>query len=220
MKMALATGTVAVVGAVFLVGSSYAERGFGPRMGFGGFGGGLGGHGGPMMREMLASVDTNGDQALTQDEINAYIAKSLADFDANNDGQLSLEEFQGLWAQITRPMAVRAFQFLDPNGDAEVSKQELDDRFGKAVEKFDRNGDGKLDQNDRGHRRFGMRGGPGGGRGGPGWMHDDDGPGRGWGPGGGYGPRDGSGPGGGGYGPRDGSGPRWMNPAAPQQNDQ
>ena len=147
-KIALATGTLGVVGALLLVGSSYADRGgFGPRFGMGGFGGGFGG--GPIVREMLADVDTDEDGALTQEEINIAIDARFTEFDANNDGDLTLDEFEALWAEITRPMAVRAFQFLDPNGDAEIAKSELDDRFGAAVARMDRNDDGVLDADDR-----------------------------------------------------------------------
>lgn len=161
-KIALTTGTLGVVGALLLAGSSYADRGgFGPRFGMMGGHGGHGGHG-PMVQEMLANVDTNGDGALTQDEINAAVDTRLADFDKDKNGALSLEEFQALWSDVTRPMAVRAFQFLDPDGDASITKSELADRFGSAVANFDRNDDGKLDQSDRPHFRGGHHfgGGP------------------------------------------------------------
>ncbi len=151
VKIALASGVVAVTGALFLVGSSYADRGgFGPRFGM------MGGPGGPMIREMLAEVDTNDDDALTQQEIDAAVEARLAAFDSNNSGGLSLEEFQALWADITQPMAVRAFQFLDPDGDAEITEAELNDRFGTAVARLDRNDDGVLDRDDR--RRGGREG--------------------------------------------------------------
>jgi hypothetical protein len=151
VKMALATGALGVAGALFLVGTSYAERGIGPRFGM------MGGHGGPMIREMLANVDANSDGALSQEEIDAAVDGRFAEFDANADGSLSLDEFQALWADITRPIAVRVFQFLDPNGDAAVAKSELDDRFGSAVARFDQNDDGVLDAKDRPHRRGGWR---------------------------------------------------------------
>ena len=101
---------------------------------------------------MLQNVDTNNDGALSQEEINAAVNARFAEFDADKNGSLSLPEFQALWAEITKPIAVRAFQFLDPDGDAAVAKAELDDRFGTVVSHFDRNDDGKLSPADRRHR--------------------------------------------------------------------
>jgi EF hand len=149
VKVALATGALAVAGGLFLVGSSLAERGPGP-MGHMGMMGGIG-------HEMLQGVDTNGDGALSQDEINAAVNGRFAEFDADKNGSLSLPEFEALWAQITKPMAVRAFQFLDPNGDAALAKTELDNRFGKVVSRFDRNGDGMLSPADHMRRDGGHR---------------------------------------------------------------
>jgi hypothetical protein len=103
--------------------------------------------------EMIESVDTNKDGALSQDEIDAAIDARFAAFDADKNGSLSLQEFEALWAEITRPAAVRAFQFLDPDGDAAVAKSELDDRFGSLVSRFDRNDDGMLSPDDRPERR-------------------------------------------------------------------
>lgn len=151
VKVALATSALAVAGGLFLVGSSLADRGPGPM----GHMGPMGMMGlGPVAHEMLKNVDTNNDGALTQDEVNAAVNSRFTEFDADKNGNLSLPEFEALWAEITKPMAVRTFQFLDPNGDAIVSKQELDDRFDKVVSRFDRNGDGVLSPAD--HR------GPGG----------------------------------------------------------
>jgi hypothetical protein len=155
VKMALATGAVAAAGGLFLVGSSFAEGGFGgARFGMGG----PGGHG-VVLREMLANVDTNSDSALSQEEIDSAVNARFTQFDADKNGDLSLQEFEALWADITRPMAVRAFQFLDPNGDAAVAKSEIDERFGSLVARFDRNDDGMLNQNDRPrHRGWGHHG--------------------------------------------------------------
>ena len=143
VKVALATGALAVAGGVFLVGTSFAGRGFGHH----------GGMMGPLGHEMLANVDTNSDGALSQAEIDAAIDARFAEFDANKDMNLSLDEFQALWVEITRPISVRAFQFLDPNGDASIAKAELDDRFGTLVARFDQNDDGALSHDDRPHRR-------------------------------------------------------------------
>jgi hypothetical protein len=104
---------------------------------------------------MLGSVDTNSDGALSQEEIDAAVTARYAAFDDNKDGKLSLDEFQMLWADLTRPVAVRAFQFLDPNGDGLIERTEVDKRFGSLVARLDRNNDAKLSPEDRPH------GGPG-----------------------------------------------------------
>ena len=46
---------------------------------------------------------------------------------------------------------MRAFQFLDPDGDAVIAKEELTDRFGSVVARFDQNADGMLSPADRPH---------------------------------------------------------------------
>jgi hypothetical protein len=164
VKMALATSAIAVAGGLFLVGSSYAERGFGGPGHHGGMGP-MGGFG-EMHREMLKTIDANDDGSISQEEVNAAVNTRFAEFDADKNGTLSLPEFEALWAEITKPIAVRAFQFLDPNGDAGIAKAELDERFGKVVSRFDRNDDGMLSPDDRPHRR----GGPGGW-----WRHGREG---------------------------------------------
>jgi hypothetical protein len=148
VRIALATGGLAVLGGIFLAGASVADAGFGPPGPHMGMMGGMG-------AELLQNVDKNGDGALSQDEINAAVDGRFVEFDVNKDGKLSLEEFRALWAEITRPIAVRAFQFLDPNGDAAIEKQELDDRFGHVVARFDRNDDGMLSPADRPHHTWG-----------------------------------------------------------------
>jgi hypothetical protein len=145
VKMALAAGAVALAGGIVVAGASLAQGGFGPR-GHMGMMHGLG-------HDMLQTLDTNADGGLSQEEIDAAVNARLSQFDANKDGKLALAEFEALWADLTRPVAVRAFQFLDPDGDAAVTKQELDDRFGRVVARFDRNDDGVLSHDDRGHRR-------------------------------------------------------------------
>lgn len=161
VRVALATGALAVLGGLFLAGTGMAQGGFGHR-------GGHMGMMGPLGHEILRGLDTNDDQAISQEEIDAAVASRAEEFDADGNGRLSLAEFQALFAEITKPIGVRAFQFLDPDGDAAVTQTELDDRFGSAVARFDRNDDGVLSADDRPHhRRFGAwrdrRGGEGDG---------------------------------------------------------
>ena len=100
--------------------------------------------------QMFDAIDTDGDGILTQAEIDAARNERLAAHDANGDGNLDLEEFAGLWQETTRPLTVRAFQMLDADGDAVITRAESDQLFAGIVERFDRNRDGGLSM--RGHR--------------------------------------------------------------------
>jgi hypothetical protein len=147
-KWTLAASALALFGGLSFAGLAIANPGFGH-------------HGGPFLMvadEMLGSVDTNSDGALTQQEIDAAVTARYAAFDADKDGKLSLDEFQALWADLTRPIAVRAFQFLDPNGDGVVERTEADRRFGSLVARLDRNNDAKLSPEDRPHGGLGHHG--------------------------------------------------------------
>ena len=101
--------------------------------------------------EMFEAVDTDGDGRLTQAEIDKLRNDLHAAHDADGDGNLSLEEFAGLWHETTRPLTVRAFQMLDADGDAVVTRAEYDRPLAGIVERLDRNGDGGLSMKDRRH---------------------------------------------------------------------
>lgn len=132
-----------------------------------GGGRGFGGHGGPGGRlgwaggEVFDQADADKDGVLTRAEVDAFRADKLRRFDGNGDSRLGLEEFQGLWAEMTRPMQVRAFQFVDANGDGQVSDEEMRRPLDAFVDRLDRNDDGSLAREE-------LRGGGRGGRGGDG----------------------------------------------------
>lgn len=136
----LAAGGAALVGAIALSGASLAQRAFGGP-GFGMAGG--------IAAEILRDVDTDRNGRLTQAEIDGAVGGRYARFDTDKNGALSLEEFTGLFAEFTRPVTVRAFQMLDADGDASLARAEADDRFGRVVQRFDRNDDGALSPEDR-----------------------------------------------------------------------
>ncbi|MEM9224663.1 MAG: hypothetical protein AAGB11_20015 [Pseudomonadota bacterium] len=107
-----------------------------------------------VMRQVLREADTNGDNALSQGEINAFITAKVNVGDTNDDNRITLEEFEAIWLDVSRGLMVRAFQELDENGDAVIERTELDERFGNIVALMDRNDDGVLDRADRRrHRR-------------------------------------------------------------------
>ncbi len=98
---------------------------------------------------LLAQFDTNGDGALTQDEIDAARAATLAEYDTDGDGTLSLEEYQAYWMAQFYERMVDAFQRLDANGDGQVTAEEFNAGLADIVARLDQNGDGTLNADDR-----------------------------------------------------------------------
>lgn len=132
-------------------------KGHGPRHGEGhrggfGFGGGPGR--GEIFANLITRIDTDGNGAITQAEIDAFRAAQLAAADVSKDGALSVDEFETIYQEFVRPRMVDAFQDLDADGDGAVTTTELDARFGSIVERMDQNDDGALDEDDarRGNR--------------------------------------------------------------------
>ena len=158
-KTLIGIGAAAAIGAVAIAGVSYAGHRNGGFGGHHGHGMHLLGKGqlGLVAMEMLESIDADGDGKLTQAEIDKARNDRHAAHDADGDGNLGLEEFAGLWHETTRPLTVRAFQMLDTDGDAVVTRAEYDRPLAGIVERFDRNDDGALSPDDRRHHRHGER---------------------------------------------------------------
>lgn len=93
-------------------------------------GGAMGGHmGGPMggfgPRQVFMTFDADKDGTVTVAEAEAGIEKLRASHDADGNGTLSREEFDKLFADMTKGMADRPFSMLDANGDGQLSAEEL-----------------------------------------------------------------------------------------------
>jgi hypothetical protein len=147
----LAAGALATT----LVVGGHAQAGGG--RGWGGSHGGPGAMGGG---EVFDQADADKNGTLTRAEVDAFRADKLRRFDAGGDGRLSLEEFQGLWAEMTRPMQVRAFQFVDGNGDGQISDEEMRRPLDAFVDRLDRNDDDSVARDElRGPGRHGRRDG-------------------------------------------------------------
>ena len=100
---------------------------------------------------MMETYDTNGDGALTLDEITTERGKTFKQFDADGNGVLTLDEYQGRWMDAMRERMVDRFQKHDDDGDGRISVDDFNKRFKRMMAWMDRNGDGKLDREDHGH---------------------------------------------------------------------
>ena len=132
---AIALGTTTMVGAGLAGGHGDHGRGWG------------GGHGERAQR-MFESFDANQDGTITQAEIDETRSSRLAEFDADGDGSLTIEEYQGLWMDAMRERMVDQFQAHDDDGDGLVTVEEFSERYDSLVQRLDRNGDGQLTQDD------------------------------------------------------------------------
>ena len=155
-KFILAVALVTAIGGLAVAGTSYAHKWRGQHQGFYGMqemGPGFHGRGhGRQGMRFFQQFDANGDGQLTQEEIDTTRNQRMAEFDRDQDGTLSLEEFEALWLDFMRPRMVDRFQHLDENGDAVVTLEEFQAPFERIVARMDRNGDGVLSPEDRPRR--------------------------------------------------------------------
>ena len=177
-KLLLSAAGLAALASLAFVGSSVAQDGWrhGPRHSSQGghevqmahsqmhghhmagqHGGGFRGHGkgGHMAMRLLERYDANGDGKVSQEEIDRGRGERLASFDGDQDGKLSLAEFEALWLDAMRERMVDSFQGFDDDGDGLVTGEEYGKPFQRMVERMDRNGDGLLGFDDRGRRHEG-----------------------------------------------------------------
>ncbi len=105
------------------------------------------------MEDLIATYDTNGDDQITQEEIDAFRANRLAEFDANSDGELSLQEYEALWLDAYRERMVDNFQRHDDNGDGMITTEEFGEDQAGMVARMDSNDDGVLSSDDKMRKR-------------------------------------------------------------------
>jgi Ca2+-binding EF-hand superfamily protein len=137
-KLLMTTGAVAL-GAAALAGATLADRRHHGR-----------GHQGAEW--LFESFDANGDGRLTQIEIDEVRQGRLHEFDADNNGSLSLDEYQALWMSVMRERMVDRFQAHDDDGDGQITVEEFAEPFDRMVSRLDRNDDGELTEDEL-HRR-------------------------------------------------------------------
>lgn len=109
---------------------------------------------------LFERFDANQDGKITKLEIEARRKQSIAKYDADKSGSLSLDEFQGLFNEIMRHRMVRMFQRIDRDGDAKVTDKEIAVRLDRMMGWLDRDNDGviKKDEMRRDKGRHGESG--------------------------------------------------------------
>ena len=146
-------GTVALAAVIGIVagGMTYASYRSGHH------GGSWGGH--RDHQDMLFErFDANQDGKITKSEIDARRKQTIGKHDADKNGNLSLDEFQGVFNEIMRHRMVRMFQRIDRDGDAKVTDKEIASRLDRMMGWLDRDADGVIKKDEmRRHKGHGDR---------------------------------------------------------------
>lgn len=116
-------------------------------------------HGGKMrharrmdrLLDLIKLYDQDGDDKITQTEIDEARAKRLAEFDGDGNGMLSLQEYEALWLDAMRERMVDRFQSHDDDGDGQVTVEEFSKKTARLVIRRDRNADGTISLEDTRH---------------------------------------------------------------------
>ncbi|TSE03864.1 signal transduction protein [Mesorhizobium intechi] len=100
-------------------------------------------------QRIMQRIDTNGDGAISKDEMRAARERLFKRLDRNGDGVIDEKEIDSARQAIEdRAEAAQArlgnrWRRLDTNGDGKVSEQEFDSSM-PLFDLVDRNGDGRL----------------------------------------------------------------------------
>ncbi|KQT54230.1 hypothetical protein ASG43_00960 [Aureimonas sp. Leaf454] len=108
----------------------------------------------------MGRMDANQDGAIGKDEFQGQRVERLRKADANGDGTLSKTELEAMvLQQIAERRAARLERRLDINGDGRVTLAEIESMRDKRFALYDRNDDGRLDSRELAALHRGM--GPG-----------------------------------------------------------
>ncbi|WP_421983650.1 EF-hand domain-containing protein [Roseibium sp.] len=106
------------------------------------------GRGGHKQRaeRMFERFDVNKDGVITEAEIAEVRTTDFTTADADGNGEISLEEFKAQFLDRSGDRMVRAFQFLDTDGDGTVTQEEVDVVANRMFNRLDRDGNGTVER--------------------------------------------------------------------------
>lgn len=100
---------------------------------------------------LFAQFDADQDGKVSREEFEAGRAKLFALADTDGSGGFALQDFPAIWQEVTGPHTVRMFQKLDADGNLGLTREEIAGPMAGLVEKMDRNGDGVITKADFRH---------------------------------------------------------------------
>ena len=96
---------------------------------------------------LLAKYDSNGDEVISADEIAYKREKVFGHMDADADGVVTLDEYQGVDARRREVLLQARFLKLDLDNDGILSGQEYSSYLG-SFDRFDSDGDGYVSRHE------------------------------------------------------------------------
>lgn len=114
-------------------------------------------------QERFAKRDTNGNGLLERSEVERMPEKWFSKLDANGDGALSPDELRNRPGKKGRGKHFKGARGGEGAGDRTITKAEVSAKVKERFQKLDKNGDGRLTQDElkRGKGHWGKRAGKG-----------------------------------------------------------